>query len=225
MSFLKILPAFEQITGSRPSASVILEKDYAFAHEAGVFHEETRSLFITSNRLTHLSGVQYVEITRVVFSEKHDKVSQYIINCESIRMGNGGINIGDDILFCDQGSMTSPSALHVMRPYPPFDTRPILTSFNGIPFNSLNDVVVHTDGCIWFTDPAYGYEQGYRPEPRLPSQMYRFDPESGGVRVVADGFGHPNGLCFSPDERILYVTDTDQVHGSGVIRLSKPATM
>ena len=52
----------------------------------------------------------------------------------------------------------------------------------------------------------YGFEQGFRNQPQLPCQVYRLDVISGDIRVVADGFGRPNGLCFSPDEKTLYVT-------------------
>jgi len=75
-----------------------------------------------------------------------------------------------------------------------------------VPFNSLNDVVVARDGAIWFTDPPYGYEQGFRGRPQLPAMVYRFDPESRSVRAMADGFGRPNGLAFDPSGTVLYVT-------------------
>ncbi len=84
--------------------------------------------------------------------------------------------------------------------------------FEGKRLNSPNDVVVKSDGSIWFTDPHYGivmdYEGEGRAEEELPTQVYRLDPRSGALRVVTDGFSGPNGLCFSPDERQLYVADT-----------------
>jgi len=77
--------------------------------------------------------------------------------------------------------------------------------------NSPNDVVVKSDGTIWFSDPVFGivtdYEGGRR-APELPSNLYRFDPRDGSLKVVADDFQSPNGLCFSPDERRLYVSET-----------------
>ncbi|KAF1358544.1 calcium-dependent phosphotriesterase, partial [Lizonia empirigonia] len=91
----------------------------------------------------------------------------------------------------------------------------LITGFHDRPFNSVNDVAIHSDGSIWFTDPIYGFEQGIRPPPQLPNQVYRFDPKTGGIRAVADGFGRLNGICFSPEEEIYYVTDTDWVHGDG----------
>ena len=79
-------------------------------------------------------------------------------------------------------------------------------------FNSPNDVVVKSDGTIWFTDPSYGWLQGFRPPPRLRDAVYRFEPWSGAVTAVADSFDKPNGLCFSPGERTLYVTDNGEPH-------------
>jgi gluconolactonase len=79
-------------------------------------------------------------------------------------------------------------------------------------FNSPNDVVVKSDGTIWFTDPSYGWVQGFRPPPRLRDAAHRFDPRTGVVTTVADSFDKPNGLCFSPGERTLYVTDNGEPH-------------
>ena len=79
-------------------------------------------------------------------------------------------------------------------------------------FNSPNDVVVKSDGTIWFTDPSYGWLQGFRPRPRLRDAVHRLDPRTGVVATVAESFDKPNGLCFSPDERTLYVTDNGEPH-------------
>jgi gluconolactonase len=86
----------------------------------------------------------------------------------------------------------------------------------GRRLNAPNDVVVRSDGQIWFTDPLYGllndYE-GRRQESEQPPAVYRFDPVSGEIAIVAADFDGPNGLAFSPDERRLYVSETgDQSH-------------
>jgi gluconolactonase len=81
-------------------------------------------------------------------------------------------------------------------------------SYQGKRLNSPNDVVVKADGSIWFTDPYFGimgrYE-GDKAESELAWAVYRLDPESGEMTVIADDIDGPNGLCFSPDESILYV--------------------
>ena len=79
-------------------------------------------------------------------------------------------------------------------------------------FNSPNDVIVKSDGTIWFTDPSYGWLQGFRPRPLLRDAVWRYDPRIGSAITVADSFDKPNGLCFSPDERTLYVADNGEPH-------------
>jgi gluconolactonase len=86
----------------------------------------------------------------------------------------------------------------------------IADRFDGKRLNSPNDVVVHPDGGIWFTDPIYGIRgnfEGFRAESETPPAVYRVDP-SGRVSRMTDEVGQPNGLCFSPDYRKLYVADT-----------------
>ncbi|WP_313200337.1 SMP-30/gluconolactonase/LRE family protein [Rhizobium sp.] len=89
-------------------------------------------------------------------------------------------------------------------------------SYQGKRLNSPNDVVVRSDGSIWFTDPTYGimsnYE-GYRADPEQESRnVYRLDPQTGEIDAVVTDFGQPNGLAFSPDESILYVADSSSSH-------------
>ena len=82
---------------------------------------------------------------------------------------------------------------------------------SGKRLNSPNDVVVKSDGTIWFTDPLYGISNDYeggRQVSEQPPAVYRFDPESGYIGIVADDFDGPNGLAFSPDESRLYVAET-----------------
>jgi gluconolactonase len=91
-------------------------------------------------------------------------------------------------------------------------------NFDGTPFNSPNDAVVHPDGGIWFTDPPYGswgnYE-GNKGEIELKEAVYRIDPTTTEVALVTDEIDKPNGLCFSPDYSKLYVVDT----GDGTINV------
>lgn len=86
----------------------------------------------------------------------------------------------------------------------------------GKRFNSPNDVVVKSDGSIWFTDPAYGIDsdyEGHKADSEVGAcHVYRIDPQTGDVGIVADDFVRPNGIAFSPDETRLYVADTGATH-------------
>jgi gluconolactonase len=82
--------------------------------------------------------------------------------------------------------------------------------FEGKRLNSPNDVVCRSDGSLWFTDPTYGISTDYeggKQRPELPPSVYRLG-EDGDIALVADDFQGPNGLAFSPDERLLYIAET-----------------
>lgn len=87
----------------------------------------------------------------------------------------------------------------------------LIDSFEGKRLNSPNDVIVKSDGSIWFSDPLFGllgnYE-GYKADSEINPNVYRLDPETGHATIVADDVLGPNGLCFSPDESILYVVES-----------------
>jgi gluconolactonase len=86
----------------------------------------------------------------------------------------------------------------------------IADGYEGKPLNSPNDVVCRSDGSIWFTDPPFGilsHYEGQVATPQLPTNVYRIDPGSGRLTVVAGDLARPNGLAFSPDEAKLYVVE------------------
>jgi gluconolactonase len=87
----------------------------------------------------------------------------------------------------------------------------IADSYDGKPFNSPNDVVVKSDGSIWFTDPTFGIDgfyEGEKNEAQLKPCVYRVDGQSGEITMMIDAFIGPNGLAFSPDESVLYVVES-----------------
>jgi gluconolactonase len=91
----------------------------------------------------------------------------------------------------------------------------LASTYEGKELNSPNDVVVKSDGGIYFTDPAYGRMEYYG-KPRTPHLafrgVYRVEPDGRRLTLLADDFGQPNGLCFSADERRLFVNDTERGH-------------
>ncbi|MEN9417916.1 MAG: hypothetical protein RI988_1536 [Pseudomonadota bacterium] len=98
----------------------------------------------------------------------------------------------------------------------------VVSHYQGRRLNSPNDVVVKSDGTIWFTDPPYGIlsdrEGQVAPSELGRCHVFRFDPRTQALRIASDFLEEPNGLAFSPDERVLYVTDTSaalRTDGSG----------
>jgi gluconolactonase len=93
-----------------------------------------------------------------------------------------------------------------------------MDQFQGKKLNAPNDLAVHSDGGIWFTDPGYGimsnYE-GHKAAFELPAVVYRLDPKTREATVVAGDMDKPNGICFSPDEKLLYIVDTGASHHPG----------
>lgn len=92
----------------------------------------------------------------------------------------------------------------------------LIDRYQGKRLNSPNDVIAHSNGSIWFTDPSYGilsnYE-GHVDKSELPTNVYCLDPDTGEATVVVGDIAQPNGLCFSPDEKLLYIVGPDQPLG------------
>ena len=87
----------------------------------------------------------------------------------------------------------------------------LVDRFEGKRLNSPNDIIVKSDDSIWFSDPVFGISgnyEGYKCESEIPEAVYRFEPQTGEIQIVADGINGPNGLCFSPDESVLYIVES-----------------
>jgi gluconolactonase len=108
-------------------------------------------------------------------------------------------------LSCEHGNR------RVARYEPNGTVTVIADKFQGKRLNSPNDIVVHPDGGIWFTDPIYGirgYYEGFKGESETKEAVYRADPKTGRIDKVTDELNEPNGICFSPDYKKVYICDT-----------------
>jgi gluconolactonase len=112
-------------------------------------------------------------------------------------------------LSCEHGNR------RVARYEPDGTITVIADKFQGKRLNSPNDIAVHPDGSIWFTDPTYGIQgtyEGFKAQSEIKDAVYRVDPKSGQMDKVTDDQDKPNGVCFSPDYKKVYVADTGAPH-------------
>jgi gluconolactonase len=220
---------FSNILGADATARQLYNLDWQAFHEMGTFNKETNSVYITSN---YVSLDNPINITIIDLGNNYSLTST---RYKGVNEANGGTGwyppsspqgngtTPPRLLFCDEGDFEHDSALVSVDPVTGESTV-VLNNFLGRNFSSVNDVRQHpVTGDLWFTDADYGYFQHFRPLPTIPKQVYRFDPKTGEVAVVADGFDQSNGLEFSPDLKTLYVTDTGAQHFSP--NLTRPATI
>ena len=122
------------------------------------------------------------------------------------------------LVTCEHGSRS------VTRTGPGGEMVTLATSYGGRRLNSPNDVVVRSDGSVWFTDPPYGVKPDAVEQPA--NYVFRLDPGAEEPVVVADDFSRPNGLCFSPDEDLLYIDDSDpEIHHVRVYRVAEDLSL
>src|SRR5665213_1357757 len=96
--------------------------------------------------------------------------------------------------------------------------RPLVTEYNGKKLNSPNDIVVKSDGGVWFTDPPYGISRAQKEQ--AGNYVFHFDPKNNSLKTVVTDSDMPNGLCFSPDESLLYVYDSGAPSNIRVFKVS-----
>jgi len=133
------------------------------------------------------------------------------VYCQPSRYANGHTRDRQGrLISCEHGSR------QVTRTEHDGQITVLADRYGGGRLNSPNDVVVASDDSIWFSDPPYGILSNYEGHKAESEQagcfVFRLEPASGALTVVADDFVRPNGLAFSPDERVLYISDTARSH-------------
>ena len=191
-------PRFEEVLGDDAELHLVAELD---AHEGPVYASDEDALYFTTVRRERVS------IKRLGLGDRSITVVADDAN------NANGMFLGPDgrLVVCEQGGFDRPARISLVDRVSGI-AETVVDSYCGYRLNSPNDVVVRSDGTIWFTDPSYGHLQGFRPRPEVCDSLYRYDPRSDHLAVAANLFDKPNGLAFAPDERTLYVGDNGRPH-------------
>jgi gluconolactonase len=172
------------------------------AHEGPVYVPDEDALYFTTLPQRDAGGVPRVQIKRLTLDGESTVVRADANAANGMTLARDG-----RLLVCEQGTPSTPARITAFDPASG-EVEVLVAGWRGLPLNSPNDVVQASDGGVWFTDPTYGFLQGFRPRPAVGDRVYRFEPASRRLEVVADGLDKPNGLALAPDERTLYVTDS-----------------
>jgi gluconolactonase len=209
---------FAAVLGDAARLARVAETD---AHEGPVYVPEEDALYFTTlpaPRSVPAPGFPQVKVKRIALDGERFPLEPERVTTvrEDANVANGmTLDLDGRLLACEQGTQSQHAAVTRLD-RASGEVVTLVDEWRGLRLNSPNDVVVRGDGSVWFTDPSYGYLQGFRPEPALGDYVYRLDPETGRLSAVADSFDKPNGLAFSPDESTLYVGDSgaNQAPGS-----------
>ena len=211
MRFVAHDERFQDVVGAAPTLAHVVDVE---AHEGPVYSAEEDALYFTTVPRRDQRGVPRVSIRRLALDGLRFPLDATRIATvrDDANVANGMFLDRDgSLVVCEQGTFeTAARIARVDRATGATET--IVGAFGGFRLNSPNDVVVRSDGTIWFTDPSYGHRQGFRPEPELCDLVYRYDPRTDRLLVAADALDKPNGLAFSPDEQVLYVADNGKPH-------------
>jgi gluconolactonase len=214
-AFTAYAPQFEEVVGEGPRLALVVETD---AHEGPVYFADENALYFTTLPKPGVDGAASVQIKRLDL----DQPEQVSVLVEEANAANGmAPDREDGLLVCEQGSRAEHARICRLDRLTG-ERETVIDHWHGLRFNSPNDVVCARDGSIWFTDPSYGHLQGFKPEPMVGDSVYRYDPATEQVEVLADSFDKPNGLAFSPDERVLYVTDSGANQQPGSYHVGRP---
>jgi gluconolactonase len=208
VSYIIYADEFHAVLGPAPAFAEIPNVS---AHEGPVYVRGEDALYFTSvPQTTNVPAFG----DRNVFIGRLDVAAGTVSTFRPTSNMANGMTLDREgrLVICEQGTLETPARISRLD-LATGETENVIDNWFGLPFNSPNDVVVKSDGTIWFTDPNYGALQGFRPPSINGPFVYRYDPAEGLASVVVDSFNKPNGLAFSPDESILYVNDSAAIQG------------
>ncbi|MGH8940285.1 MAG: SMP-30/gluconolactonase/LRE family protein, partial [Actinomycetes bacterium] len=208
--------SFGDVLGASPRLHHVVDVD---AHEGPVYSATEDALYFTSRPTLGQVRIKRLQLDGTAFPRSARDIS--VVPADTVAANGMTGGPSGSLLVCEQGSMTRSARISQVDPTTG-RTAAVVTGWRGLPLNSPNDVVVGTDGSVWFTDPSYGHLQGFRPQPKVGDFVYRHDPETGATEVVDDSFDKPNGIAFSPDGGVLYVTDSGANQEPGSFHVGRP---
>ena len=204
LNFLLLLPS------SCFATEVLNPLIFTDAHEGLVYvAEQDRLYFTTKPQLKngkHLVAIHYLDL-------KQNKIVGFI---DDANMANSMTlaNDGQALLVAEQGSRDTPAAISEIN-LTTKKRRVLTNNFAGKPFNSPNKIIQNKTGLIYFSDPDYGYNQGFKAKPQLKNAIYVFDSTLNKTILLTNAFKMPHGLALTDDDNTLLVGDTaanDSIH-------------
>lgn len=207
ISLLSYDSSFNQsVVYPNATATLLADLSWQAFHEGGVYDVQTHALYVASN---YENLQDNVNMTVIYLNDDWSMKNITSTQFPQLYEANGGTSYyppGANIsappshqIWCDEGNFQQYSSLVNVDPASNTSSIVVNNYLGPRNFTSLNDARQHPiTGDIWFTDAAYGYFQNFRPVPDIPQQVYRFEPSTGRINVVADGFVEPNGLVRRP---------------------------
>jgi gluconolactonase len=227
--FIAYSEEFDDVVGSDPQFYTVIETD---AHEGPVYVANENALYFTTVPATNnipVAGSKQVAIKKIPLNGGQfplDSNAATTVRAVSNVANGMTLDREGQLIICEQGTKVTLACISRMN-LQTSNSETVVDEWRGLRFNSPNDVVVKSDGSVWFTDPSYGYLQGFKDSPLIGDYVYCFEPPTnrsriGQISVVADSFNKPNGLAFSPDESILYINDSGAIQEPGSYYVNLP---
>jgi gluconolactonase len=209
-------PAFEAIVGRTPQL-VPLAKGFGFL-EGPVFLKDAQGsgglILLTDQIHNSIYSLRWNGLVDGAISKASWEAPQLYRNPSGVADGQTSDLQGHLLTAETTGRRVSITRnLDANLHNPDAQAATLIDRYQGKRLNSPNDLVVKSDGSIWFTDPGYGSLQFPPQQAELPNQVYRFDPKSKSLTVVASTLTMPNGIAFGPGERTLYLIDSGAIQG------------